>query len=106
MLDWEKTFDEVCQNGIFETLERMGVDNKLINLCRELYKDQKFRIEMDGETSSWKTQETGIRQGCTLSPYLFLILMTAIFDEVHNDKELENKREQHRPTNHDFDEIL
>ena len=72
------------QEGIFEILTRFGVDDKLINLTKELYKNPKFRIEMDNEISGWKTQKTGIRQGCTLSPYLFLIVMTVLFNDIHN----------------------
>jgi hypothetical protein len=61
---------------------------------------------MDGEVSGWKTQKAGIRQGCTLSPYLFLITMTVIFHDVHNDPTLEHLLEQSRPPNLHQDEVL
>ena len=38
LLDWEKAFDKVDQAGLFEAMERMGIDPKLISLTKQLYK--------------------------------------------------------------------
>ena len=61
---------------------------------------------MGNQSSEWKEQKTGIRQGCTLSPYLFLIVMTAIMHDIREDHELDEELHEHRPPNHDFDEVL
>ena len=106
LLDWEKAFDKVNHEKLYEAMSRMNIDPKLIALTKQLYKKPVFRVEFEGQTSSWKIQETGIRQGCTLSPYLFLIIMTALFHDVHQDQELQKTLEAHRPENHNFDEVL
>ena len=37
LLDWEKAFDKVNQTALFEAMERMGIDEKLIRLTKQLY---------------------------------------------------------------------
>ena len=84
LLDWEKAFGKVTREGLFSALERMAVDPKLQKIIKALYAKPLFRVETDGVESKWYEQKTGIRQGCPLSPYLFLIVMTVMFHDVHS----------------------
>ena len=38
LLDWEKAFDKIDQTALFEAMERMNIDSKLIRLTKQLYK--------------------------------------------------------------------
>ena len=51
-----------------------------------LHKDPKFKVECQDSESNYMSQEAGIRQGCPLSPYLFLLVMTVMFADIHNGK--------------------
>ena len=88
---------------MLNAMERIEINPKLKDLVKTLYKNTKFKVEIDGRTFDWQTQSTGIRQGCPLSPYLFLIVMTTMFHDVHQetDKYLENQR----VPGADFDEV-
>merc|ERR1712086_602211 len=89
---------------LIESMERMEVDPKLICLVRSLYKDTRFKIDIEGTSSKWEKQETGIRQGCPLSPYLFLIIMTTMFEDVKEHLQLNLAK--HRVPGADFDEVM
>ena len=106
LLDWEKAFDKVDRNKMFEALERFKVNKKYINIIKSLYKNTQFKVEIEGDSSKWLKQETGIRQGCPLSPYLFLIIMTVLFHDVHSDEKLKKKLEKDQIIGALFHEIL
>ena len=104
LLEWEKAFDKIYNEKLFQAMRRLGVDEHLIQVTMAIYEKPMFRVSMEGNTSEWKTQETGIRQGCPLSPYLFLIVMTVIFKDLHRDDHLNTIR--WRQNNWPKDEIL
>ena len=82
----------------------MNVPDKYVNAIREMYKQPTFRVEMEGQISDWTQQATGIRQGCPLSPYLFVVLMSVLFQDIHKNDVL--KLNEHRVQGMDTDEIL
>ena len=82
----------------------MSIPTKIIKITRALYTNPTFCVEMNGSSSSWTKQETGIRQGCPLSPYLFLIVMTAMFHDIHKDDGVGTLRQRLDGT--DSDEVV
>jgi len=82
LLDWEKAFDKVAQDKLMETLHRLKVPSKIIQIIKSFYDEPKFKVKLSGEESQWKSQNSGIRQGCPLSPYLFTLVMGAMFADI------------------------
>ena len=97
-------FDKVSRAGFFLVRERLGIEPKIIRLIKALYSNPQFCVEIDGETSQWHTQSAGIRQGCPLSPYLFIALMTVLFKDVHRLHSPNTSST--RVTGATFDEVL
>ena len=72
-IDFEKAFDRVNWKTLMETLRRLGIDWKDRRLIQDLYINQIATIRIDNEESNPAIIGQGVRQGCLLSPLLFLI---------------------------------
>src|ERR1043165_3207476 len=71
-VDYEKAFDRVDWKKLMRILRRIGVDWRERRLIGNLYMGQRVKIRIDGEFSQPATIGRGVRQGCPLSPILFL----------------------------------
>ena len=76
LLDWEKAFDKIDHRCLCEALERMGLDVGLIVALGDGHNKATFFVE-DEFGKSGKYWHSGIKQGCLLSPYLFVLVMKA-----------------------------
>lgn len=82
LLDWEKAFDKISHCKLLQVLRRLKTPPNMLHLVSMMYHNPRFRITAAGTTSNFKRQHSGIRQGCPLSPYLFVLLMSALFCDV------------------------
>ena len=94
------------QNLLIEALQRLNIPEKIVSVIRSFYVNPQFRIKDNQGNSQYYKQRAGIRQGCPLSPYLFILLMTVIFHDVHSDKQLQKELEEDRRINYNIDEVL
>ena len=58
-------------NKLWKILKEMGIPDHLTCLLRNLYADQEATVRTGHGTTDWFQIGKGVRQGCTLSPYLF-----------------------------------
>lgn len=74
-VDFEKAFDRVDRNAIWNTLNRRGIPPKITRLISALYDGAKTSVLHRGMLSTEFTINSGVRQGCVLSPLLFITVL-------------------------------
>ena len=75
-IDYAKAFDCVDHNKLWKILKQMGIPDHLTCLLRNLYAGQEATIRAEHGTTDWFQTGKGVRQGCTLSPYLFTYMQS------------------------------
>ena len=82
LLDWEKSVDEVQHDKLIFALKKIVFNQHYCDFLQDCYKEPTFYVKDAFGTSDIKRQSSGIRQGCRLSPYLFVIVMSCIDFEL------------------------
>ena len=77
-VDLEKAFDCVPRGGLWRVLREYGVPGPLLRAVRSLYDRSRSLVRIAGSKSDFFPVHVGLRQGCPLSPVLFIIFMDRI----------------------------
>src|SRR4051794_13693262 len=72
-LDIRKAYDTVFREGLWKRLLDVGVNGKTWRVIRNIYETVESTVILGEELTDWFSVELGLKQGCTLSPLLFLI---------------------------------
>ena len=86
--DFEKAFDSLNQNYIFKTLDFLNFGPSLSRWIKTFYKNNKSSIYSNGHLSRSFNINRGVRQGCPLSPYLFIIGIELLSYSIRHDKDI------------------
>jgi hypothetical protein len=80
--DFKKAFDTLNHDFLFDTLKHFNFDQSIINWVKLFYKDAKSCVINNGHISPFFSIKKGVRQGCPLSPYLFILCIELLSNFV------------------------
>ena len=82
LLFWKQAFDSLDHTAMMSALERFGLPPNICKLIASLYENPTFTVQGRSDHTALGTVSSGIRQGCPLSPYLFVIVLSVIFQDL------------------------
>ncbi|VDO75495.1 unnamed protein product [Schistosoma margrebowiei] len=74
-IDYEKAFDSVDRTTLWKLLRHYDVPQKIVNIIQSSYDGLHCKIVHRGQLIKSFEVKTGVRQGCLLSPFLFLLVI-------------------------------
>jgi len=81
-IDFEKAFDSVKREIKWLTLQEYCIPRKIIQIIKILYDGCKCKLSHEGKFSDFLEVRNDIRQGCILSPTLFLLILDRVMKRV------------------------
>ena len=75
LLDFEKAYDTVDRSFMFSVLRHMRFPEELVSVIERMHDSTTARFLANGEYSTAFNVTRGIRQGCPLAAFLFLLVM-------------------------------
>ena len=78
-----KAFDTIDREFLYHCLLEMGASFGMINLARLLLHDTRATTHVNGVNSTPRVWHSGVRQGCPLSPLLYLVMAQALTSNGH-----------------------
>ena len=83
-VDLEKAFDSVNWNIMFRLLKKVGISYRDRRIIYSLYKNEKGIIRF-GNIQEEAEIKKGVRQGCSLSPYLFNVYVQEAINRIREE---------------------
>lgn len=84
-LDQAKAFDRVNRWFMFKVMERMGFGEVFIGWIKTLYTGASCLVQVNGKLGQCFEVKEGVRQGCPLSPLLFILYMEPVAEAIRKD---------------------
>ena len=87
-LDFEKAFDTLEWSFIRRSLVSFGFGASIVQWFMTFYCNSESCISNNGWSSNFFTVHRGIRQGCPLSPYLFVLAVEILAKKIRSNSDI------------------
>ena len=87
-IDAEKAFDKSQHPFMIKTLQKAGIEGTYFNIIKAIYDKPTANIILNGEKLKTFPLKSGTRQGCSLSPLLFNIVLEVLDTAIREEKEI------------------
>ena len=87
-IDFEKAFDTVEWSFIWKTLDYFNFGPSLISWIQLCYRNIQSCVLNNGWASNYFTPERGVRQGCPLSPYIFILCAEILAAKIRRNNDI------------------
>jgi hypothetical protein len=81
-IDFKKAFDSIHRESLWKIARLYGVPDKYINIFKSLYRGSSCCVRTRKGNSIMFEIVTGVRQGCILSPFLFLLVVDFLMKQT------------------------
>lgn len=76
--DLAKAFDTVCWEYLFALLPKYDFPNRFCLWIKACVQSARYTIQFNGSSDRFFLPSRGLRQGCSMSPYLFILAMDSL----------------------------
>ena len=84
----QKKSDKVQHPFMIKTLQKMGIEGTYLNIVKAMYDKPTGNIILKGGKLKSFPLRSGTRQGCSLSPILFNIVLEVLATVIREEKEI------------------
>ena len=81
-VDFQKAFDSLDREVLWQLMRHYGIPEKYISIIKNTYTGMQSKIIHEGQLTEPFEITTGVRQGCLLSPLLFLLAIDWIMRQA------------------------
>lgn len=83
-IDFERAFDSIDRGMMWQILTSYGVPDKLLHIIQSMYRNANCRVIHRGAVGREFRVASGVKQGCILSPLLFLLVLDWVMKKTNN----------------------